>query len=371
MPFWHGDQAGRPGRTRDGDRQARSRPARDPAAGGDRSAGPPARSRHHRRRERACAISTIRRPPVPSPTTARSSSSDASTISATGASACCRRSAAACMRRGRWRSPPRSAASTGMDVEVMWGDEGFVVRFPEVERPPDPALLLPEPEEIEGLVLRQLGSTSLFAARFRETAARALLLPRRRPGMRTPLWQQRKRASDLLAVASRFGSFPALLETYREVLRDHFDMPALVDIAAPGLEANAARRDDRFERAVAVRGVAALQLCRQLHLRRRCPAGRTAGAGALGRSGPAPRTAWRRGAARAARPGRARHGRAAAPAPRREPEGQDRRRHSRSPAPDRRPDTRGDRGAHLDGRRRGRDRRARARAANHRGPSRR
>ena len=121
-------------------------------------------------------------------------------------------------------------SQTGMDVEIMWGDEGFVVRFPEVERPPDPALLLPEPEEIEGLVLRQLGSTSLFAARFRETAARALLLPRRRPGMRTPLWQQRKRASDLLAVASRFGSFPALLETYREVLRDHFDMPALIDV---------------------------------------------------------------------------------------------------------------------------------------------
>ena len=118
---------------------------------------------------------------------------------------------------------------TGMDVEVMWGDEGFVVRFPESETAPDPALLLPDVDQVEALVVRQLGSTSLFAARFRETAARALLLPRRRPGMRTPLWQQRKRASDLLAVASRFGSFPALLETYREVLRDHFDMPALVD----------------------------------------------------------------------------------------------------------------------------------------------
>jgi ATP-dependent Lhr-like helicase len=118
---------------------------------------------------------------------------------------------------------------TGIDTEVMWGDEGFVVRFPEVERPPDPALLLPDWEEVEGLVLRQLGSTSLFAARFRESAARALLLPRRRPGARTPLWQQRKRAADLLAVASRYGSFPILLETYREVLRDHFDMPALVD----------------------------------------------------------------------------------------------------------------------------------------------
>ena len=118
---------------------------------------------------------------------------------------------------------------TGMDVEVMWGDEGFVVRFPEVEQPPDSQMLLPDADEVEALVLRQLGSTSLFAARFRETAARALLLPRRRPGMRTPLWQQRKRAADLLAVASRFGSFPALLETYREVLRDHFDMPALVE----------------------------------------------------------------------------------------------------------------------------------------------
>jgi ATP-dependent Lhr-like helicase len=118
---------------------------------------------------------------------------------------------------------------TGMDVEVMWGDEGFVIRFPETETPPDPALLIPDVEEVEALVVRQLGSTSLFAARFRETASRALLLPRRRPGTRTPLWQQRKRASDLLAVASRFGSFPALLETYREVLRDHFDMPALVE----------------------------------------------------------------------------------------------------------------------------------------------
>ena len=75
--------------------------------------------------------------------------------------------------------------------------------------------------------MRQLGSTALFAARFREAAGRALLLPRRRPGARAPLWQQRKRAADLLAVAARFGSFPILLETYRECLRDIFDMPAL------------------------------------------------------------------------------------------------------------------------------------------------
>jgi ATP-dependent helicase Lhr and Lhr-like helicase len=118
----------------------------------------------------------------------------------------------------------------GIDVETMWSDDGFVVRFPDTDEPPDPSLLLPPPDEAERLLIHQLGGTAMFAARFREVAARALLLPRRRPGARTPLWQQRKRASDLLAVASRFGSFPALLETYRECLRDQFDVPALLDV---------------------------------------------------------------------------------------------------------------------------------------------
>ncbi len=119
--------------------------------------------------------------------------------------------------------------STGMEVETLWGDDGFVVRFPELEAPPDAALMLPEVDVVEQLVMQQLGSTALFAARFREIAARALLLPRRRPGQRVPLWQQRKRASDLLSVAARYGSFPAILETYRECLRDFFDMPTLVE----------------------------------------------------------------------------------------------------------------------------------------------
>jgi ATP-dependent Lhr-like helicase len=118
----------------------------------------------------------------------------------------------------------------GLEVETMWGDDGFVLRFPETDAPPDPAMLLPDPDEVESLILRQLGSTALFAARFREAAARALLLPRRRPGARAPLWQQRRRAADLLSVAARFGSFPIILETYREVLRDVFDLPALVDV---------------------------------------------------------------------------------------------------------------------------------------------
>ncbi len=84
------------------------------------------------------------------------------------------------------------------------------------------------PDEVQALVVRQLGSTALFASKFRENAARSLLLPKRRAGQRAPLWQQRKRAADLLAVASRYGSFPVLLETYRECLRDFFDMPALI-----------------------------------------------------------------------------------------------------------------------------------------------
>ncbi|HSP20644.1 MAG TPA: DEAD/DEAH box helicase, partial [Myxococcaceae bacterium] len=116
----------------------------------------------------------------------------------------------------------------GLDVETMWTNDGIVVRFPEGEKPPEVEHLLPSPEEVESLVLRQLGSTALFAAKFRENASRALLLPRRRPGARTPLWQQRKRSADLLAVAARFPTFPLLLETYRECLRDVFDMPALV-----------------------------------------------------------------------------------------------------------------------------------------------
>jgi ATP-dependent helicase Lhr and Lhr-like helicase len=118
----------------------------------------------------------------------------------------------------------------GLEAEIMWGDDGFVVRLPEADAPPDPALMLPDPDEVEGQILRQLGSTALFAARFREAAARALLLPRRRPGTRAPLWLQRKRAADLLSVAARFGSFPIILETYREVLRDIFDLPSLVDV---------------------------------------------------------------------------------------------------------------------------------------------
>jgi ATP-dependent Lhr-like helicase len=123
----------------------------------------------------------------------------------------------------------RIRAAGGAEVETLWGDDGFVLRFPDTDAPPDPDWFLVESAEASDLVLRQLGSTALFAGRFREAAGRALLLPRRRPDARSALWQLRKRSYDLLSVASRYPSFPLLLETYRECLRDVFDMPALLE----------------------------------------------------------------------------------------------------------------------------------------------
>ena len=123
----------------------------------------------------------------------------------------------------------RIRAAGGPDVETLWGDDGFVLRFPDSDEAPSADWFMVESAEAMDLVLRQLGSTALFAGRFREAAGRALLLPRRRADGRAPLWQQRKRAYDLLSVASRYPSFPMLLEAYRECLRDVFDMPALIE----------------------------------------------------------------------------------------------------------------------------------------------
>jgi ATP-dependent Lhr-like helicase len=123
----------------------------------------------------------------------------------------------------------RIRAAGGPEVETLWGDDGFVLRFPDTDEPPDPDWFMVESAEAMQLVLRQLGTTALFAGRFREAAGRALLLPRRRADARSPLWQLRKRSYDLLSVASRYPSFPLLLEAYRECLRDVFDMPALIE----------------------------------------------------------------------------------------------------------------------------------------------
>lgn len=121
----------------------------------------------------------------------------------------------------------RLRAQVPGEVEIVWSDDGFAFRLPEQETLPDLSVLVPEPDEVEALVVAHLPETSLFAARFRENAARALLLPRRSPARRTPLWALRKRAADLLAASLRHPSFPIVLETYRECLRDVFDLPAL------------------------------------------------------------------------------------------------------------------------------------------------
>ena len=115
-------------------------------------------------------------------------------------------------------------------VETMWGDDGIVIRLPEAADQLDLDVFLIDPTEIDELVMSTLPQTSLFSARFRECAGRALLLPRRRPDQRTPLWQQRQRAADLLAVASKYPTFPILLETSRECLQDVFDVPALREV---------------------------------------------------------------------------------------------------------------------------------------------
>ena len=118
----------------------------------------------------------------------------------------------------------------GLEADAIWSDDGIVVHLPDADEPPSAELVLVQPDELEELVVRELSSSALFGARFRENAARALLLPRARPGKRTPLWQQRLKAQSLLEVAKRFGQFPIVLETYRECLRDVLDLPGLEEL---------------------------------------------------------------------------------------------------------------------------------------------
>ena len=131
-----------------------------------------------------------------------------------------------------WGMALRSRLSErwGIDVELMWSDDGIVLRLPEAvdELPLDELSI--DPDDIDEIVMAQLPQTALFASRFRECAARALLLPRRRPDRRTPLWQQRQKAADLLSVAAKYPDFPILLEATRECVNDVFDLPALREV---------------------------------------------------------------------------------------------------------------------------------------------
>jgi ATP-dependent helicase Lhr and Lhr-like helicase len=121
----------------------------------------------------------------------------------------------------------RIRGSLGLDANAIWSDDGIAIHLPDADAPPPSDLVVLEPEEIEDLVVNEVGDSALFGARFRENAARALLIPRRRPDQRTPLWQQRLKAQSLLQVARKYPAFPVVLETYRECLQDVFDLPSL------------------------------------------------------------------------------------------------------------------------------------------------
>ena len=104
-------------------------------------------------------------------------------------------------------------------MQALWSDDGIIIHLPDTESLPEAELVALDPDTVEDSSSAQLGGSALYGARFRENAARALLIPRRRPGQRTPLWQQRLRAQSLLQVAERYGSFPIMLETYASCCR--------------------------------------------------------------------------------------------------------------------------------------------------------
>jgi ATP-dependent Lhr-like helicase len=119
----------------------------------------------------------------------------------------------------------------GIDGQAVASDDGIVIRIPDTDaEPPTGEVVVFDPDEVDDVVTAEVGGSALFASRFRECAARALLLPRRDPGRRSPLWQQRQRAAQLLEVASKYPSFPIVLEAVRECLQDVYDLPSLVGL---------------------------------------------------------------------------------------------------------------------------------------------
>ena len=157
----------------------------------------------------------------------------------------------------------------GLESDAIWSDDGIIVHLPDADEPPGAELVLLDPDELEDIVVGELGGSALFGARFRENAGRALLIPRAYPGRRTPLWQQRLKSQTLLEVAKRYGQFPIVLETYRECLRDVLDVPGLQDLLrklhARELSVVEVETADRL----AVRLLAAVRLRRHLHVRGR------------------------------------------------------------------------------------------------------
>ncbi len=230
-----------------------------------------------------------------------------------------------------------------LESDAIYSDDGIIVHLPDADEPPGADLVLLEPDEIEDLVVQELGASALFGARFRENAARALLIPRARPGKRTPLWQQRLKSQSLLEVAKKYGEFPVILETYRECLRDVLDVPGLVELLGKLHRREISLVEVETPTRVAVRVIAAVRLRRDVHVRGRHAERRAPRRGAVAGSRSASRAARAGGAARPDRPRRARTRRAGAPVPDRPDEGGQPRR-----APRRAPPARGSDGRRGD-----------------------
>ena len=231
-----------------GCRSGRATPSAARPSSAPPSASSPASSPRCRRRRRRSAprptasTSTPRptwsatspsrsRPPTCCPATAPSWWSGSATSSATGAWSSTRPTAPRSTRRWALAINARLRERYGVDGQAIASDDGIVIRIPETDaEPPTGELIVFEPDEIDDLVTSEVGGSALFASRFRECAARALLLPRRDPGRRSPLWQQRQRSAQLLEVAAKYPSFPIVLEAVRECLQDVYDLPSLVDL---------------------------------------------------------------------------------------------------------------------------------------------
>ena len=256
---------------------------------------------------RTCSTScaSSRRPRASCRRTARSSSSASATRSATGGCASSRPFGGRIHSAWALALSARIRDEYGLESDAIWSDDGIIVHLPDADEPPGAELVLIDPDELEDLVVGELGGSALFGARFRENAARSLLIPRAYPGKRTPLWQQRLKAQSLLEVAKRYGDFPVILETYRECLRDVLDLPGPARAAARAAPPRAVARRGRDADRLAVRVVAAVRLRRDVHVRGRHAERRAARGGAVARPRPAARAARPGGAARPHRPGRA------------------------------------------------------------------
>ena len=319
MPFWHGDRPG-PARSSSATRSARSRASSSPST--RRSAAKRLRERARPRRARR-ATTSLAYLAEQAAATGEVPSDRAIVVERyvdeIGDWRVCILSPFGARVHAPWATAVAGAScahETARTSRAMWSDDGMVFRLPESDEPPDVSPFLPDPDEIEDLVVRSLGDTSLFAARFRENAARALLLPRRHPGRRSPLWAQRKRSADLLAVPRGTARSRSCWRPTANACATSSTSRRSSICCAPSVE-RSARRDRRLPHAVAVRGVAAVLLRRELHLRRRRAAGRAPRAGAVVDQAQLKELLGRGGAARAARSRGDRVPGADAPAPRR------------------------------------------------------